>query len=226
MHSIFITFITACLLLSASSATAKCKVKAIFIQSNAELPEAAVLRVGEKFTEIELPRRNLSDAVGLETGDSPIIVLPSKPSGKEIPPGAPHFTIPDSWSNCILLFFHDSSNKVFPAKVIPVNASSAGFPLGDTLIYNVSKATVAAKLGTEQVKILPGKSAAVKPPRTGSGSYPVAIDCAFPGDKQPTALCRSTWQHEADARQILFIVPQSEQKIPSVWGILDREESE
>lgn len=226
MQSNFIALIAACLFLSASSASAKCKVKAIFIQPSDEVPEAAVLCVGEKFAEIDLPRRNLSDAIELEPGDSPIIVLPSKPIGREIPPGAPDFTIPDSWSNCILLFFHDPSNKVFPAKVIPVNASSADFPLGDTLIYNVSRATVGAKLGTEVVKILPGKSAAVKPPRTGSGSYLAAIDCAFPGDKQPTALCRSTWQHEAGARQILFVVPQSEQKIPSVWGILDREESE
>jgi hypothetical protein len=223
MHSTFIALIATCLLLSAHSASAKCKVKAIFIEPLDEVPETAVLGVNQQFTDIDLPKRNLSDSVELNAGESPIIVLPSKPIGGKIPPGIPHFTIPATWSSCILLFFHDPHNKVFPAKVIPVNASSADFPLGDTLIFNVSEATVAARLGTEVMKILPGKSVAVKPPRRGSGSYLAAIDCFFPSDTEPTALCRSTWQHEAEARQILFICPQADEKIPRVWGILDRE---
>ena len=227
MHCFLPASFVAGLLLTCHFATAKCETKAIFVQPASEVPETALLVVNQKFVDISLPRRNLSDAVELELSNEPgkstIAVLPGKPNGPEIPLDAPKFTIPPTWTRCILLFFHDANNKIFPARIIPVNTSNADFPLGHILIYNVSTATVVAKLGTETVKILPGKSASVKPPRSDSGAYPVAIDCALPGDKQPTALCRSKWQYESKARQILFIVPQPEQNDPRIWGILDRE---
>ena len=229
MHHFLPASLVACLFLTCHFASAKCEAKAILVQAANEVPEKAVLVVNKKFVDIDLPRRNLSDGVELEPSNEPgksaIIVLSQRPTGPEIPLDAPKFTIPPTWTSCILLFFHDVGNKVFPARIIPVNTSNADFPMGHILMFNVSTAAVAAKLGTETVKILPGKSLSVKPPRSGSGAYPVAIDCALPGDKQPTALCRSTWQHEAKARQILFIVPQPEQKIPRIWGILDREDS-
>lgn len=175
-------------------------------------------------TEINLPRRNLSDSVNLPAGDLVVSVLPGKPTGPEMPVGAPTVRIPESWSSCILLFFHDPKNPVFPAKVIPVNASAADFPLGHTVIFNVSSSMVVAKFGSELVKAAPGQSVTVKPPREGSGEYPIAIDCFFPGEKEPVALCRSSWQHEANARQILFVTPQPGQRIPGIWGVVDRAE--
>lgn len=214
------------LILSVVSATAACKVKAIFVQPPDDVPEKAVLVAGQKFLDIELPQRNLSPTVELPAGALVVGVLSTKPTQSEMPAGAPSFKIPETWTDCILLFFHDPSNKVFPAKIIPVNASSADFPLGHTVIFNVSPATVMAKFGEEIARVKPGQSVTVKPPRSGSGDYPIAIDCAYPGDKQPTALCRSTWQHEADARQILFVTPMPEQKIPRIWGVLDRQVQE
>jgi hypothetical protein len=215
--------ISTSLFLSAIPAVAACKVKAIFVQPPDEVPERAVLAAGQKFLDIELPQRNFSPAVELPPGTQVVAVLATQPAKSEMPTGAPVFKIPETWTDCILLFFHDPSNKVFPAKIIPVNASSADFPLGHTVIFNVSSATVMAKFGEEFARVEPGKSVTVKEPRSGSGDYPIAIDCAFPGEKEPVALCRSTWQHEANARQILFVTPQTGQKIPRVWGVLDRQ---
>ena len=214
--------IAACLVLSALPAAAACKVKAIFVQPPDGAPTKAVLVAGKKSLEIELPQRNFSPEVELPAGTTVVGVLPTKLEQPEMPPGAPVFKIPENWTNCILLFFPDSSNKVFPAKVITVNASSADFPLGHTLIFNLSPATVMAKFGGEVASVKPGQSVTVKPPRAGSGEFPISIDCAYPGDKEPTALCRSTWQHESNARQIRFITPMPEQKTPRVWGVLDR----
>lgn len=214
--------VAAGLLLAAFPASAACKVKAMFVQPPVGVPEKAVLFTGEKFLDIELPQRNLSTAVELPAGELVVAVLAGKLPVAEIPATAPKFKIPEAWTDCILLFFHDPKNTVFPARVIPVNASNADFPLGHTVVFNVSPASVMAKFGEEIVRVKPGQTVTVKPPRSGSGDYPIAIDCAYPGDKEPTALCRSTWQHEANARQILFITPLPEQKIPRVWGILDR----
>ncbi len=229
LHSsplVWFSAVVACLALPVTPVAAACKVKAIFVQPQDEVPEKAVLVVGQKFVDVELPQRNFSPAVELPGGAPVVGVLSTRPAQPEMPAGAPQFTIPETWTDCILLFFHDPSNKVFPAKIIPVNASSAEFPLGHTVIFNVSPATVMAKFGEEIVRVAPGKSVTVKPPRLGSGDYPVAIDCANPGDKEPTALSRSTWQHEANARQILFVTPMPGQKIPRIWGVLDRPELE
>jgi len=76
------------------------------------------------------------------------------------------------------------------------------------------------------VKVNPRSAAVVKAPANGFESYEVAIDCAFPGDAKPAALCRSTWQHDPEARQILFVTPAPGQKLPRVWGILDRQAPE
>ncbi len=207
-------------------AAAVCKVKAIFVQPPDAVPEKAVLVVGKKFLDIELPQRNFSPVVELPVGELAIGVLAGKPAAAELPAGAPSFKIPETWTHSILLFFHDPTNKLFPAKVIPVNASDDNFPLGHTLIFNVSPATIVAKFGTESVRVAPGKSVTVKEPRQGSGEYPIAIDCSYPGDKTPTALARSTWQHEKGARQVLFVTPMQGQKLPRVWGVLDRPDPE
>lgn len=212
------------LFLTVVPATAACKVKAIFVQPPDGVPETAVLVVGKKFLEIELPQRNLSPEVELPAGDLLVGVLATKPEKPEMPPEAPSFKIPEAWTNCILLFLYDPKNPVFPAKIIPVNASSADFPLGHTVIFNVSRTAVVAKFGEENAQVKPGQSVTVKPPRSGSGAYSVAIDCFFPGVKEPFALCRSTWQHEANARQILFVTPMPGQKNPRIWCILDRPE--
>ena len=203
------------------------KARAIFIQPTGEIPEKATLFTGSEYAEIELPTRNLSPEIELPAGDLAVAVLPETlAAGQKVPEGTQTFKIPEAWSRCILLFFPDPQNKIFPARVIPVNASAADFPRGHTLIYNVTQAAVVAKFGDSLVKILPGKTASLKPPIDKFGDYPVAIDCVFPGDTKPTSICRSQWQHDPDARQILFITPAPGFKVPRVWGILDRQQQD
>lgn len=200
--------------------------RAVFIQPANLEHSKAFLVAGDKAVEIELPQRNFSPEVELPDGALQVSILSNlPPAGTPVPAEAPQFTLPESWSRCLLLFFPDPSNSVFPAKVIPVNASTADFPKGHTLIYNVTSATISARFGSETVKVAPGKNAALKPPIANFGDYEVAIDCAFPGDKEPTAVCRSTWQHDPEARQVLFVTPSPGYKVPRVWGILDREKA-
>ncbi|MGJ8643869.1 MAG: hypothetical protein ACSHX9_10705 [Luteolibacter sp.] len=216
--------VVSCIFALAAPAAAKCKVKAIFVQPPSGAPSTAVLVVGAKYFDLELPQRNLSEAVELPAGELVVGVLTQRPVEGEMPKNITKFKIPENWTNCILLFFHDENNKTFPARVIPVNASTANFPLGNTVIFNASEATVAGTFGNRKVLVSPGKSKTVKAPRTGSGSYLVSIDCAYKGDEKPIALCRSTWQHEDEARQILFVTPSPGNKIPRMWGIIDREQ--
>lgn len=217
-----LTFI--CLIGMALPSAAARKVRAIFISPGSPALEKAVLFTGVQSVEIELPQRNLSPEVSLPDGDLLVAILPTPPAaGDDLPAAAPKIKIPAAWERCILLFFHDPTNPVFPARVIPVNASTADFPKGHSLIYNVSNASIQAKFGEEQLSVKPGNIASLRPPVAKLGDYLVAIDCILPGETKPTAICRSTWQHDPDVRQILFITPTPGFKVPRVWGILDRE---
>ncbi|MCB1131668.1 MAG: hypothetical protein KDN05_11095, partial [Verrucomicrobiae bacterium] len=198
-------------------------VRAIFIQPPDKAPEKALLFMEGGSVEIELPSRNLSPEVDLPAGDlSAFVLSEAPPAGEKPPQGAQLVRIPEAWSRCILLFFPVPDNKAFPARVIPLNASTGDFPLGHTLIYNVSPAKVAAKFGDLRVEVKPGGTASLKPPLARFGDYPVAIDCLFPGDSKPTSICRSQWQHDPEVRQLLFVTPAPGYKVPRVWSILDR----
>ena len=214
-----------CLLAMALPSAAARKVRAVFISPGSSGLEKAVLFTGTQYAKIELPQRSFSPEVDLPEGDLLAAILPA-PLGadQKLPAAAPKIKIPAAWERCILLFFPDPSNPVFPARVIPVNASTADFPKGHSLIYNVSTAAIMAKFGEEAISVKPGGTASLKPPIANFGDYLVAIDCILPGDAKPTAICRSTWQHDPDVRQILFVTPSPGFKVPRVWGILDREQ--
>ena len=214
-----------CLLALAMPSTAARKARAIFISPGGSPLQKAVLFTGAHYADVELPQRNLSPEVDLPDGDLLVAILPSPlAEGEKLPAEAPKIKIPAAWARCILLFFPDPSNRVFPARVLPVNASAADFPKGHTLIYNVSTAAIMAKFGDVLVSVKPGGIASLKPPIPGFGDYLVAIDCLLPGDTKPTAICRSSWQHDPDVRQILFITPTPGLKFPRVWGLPDREQ--
>ena len=219
--SLFLWWTLACAMPLHAARTAR----AIFIQPPDGSVEKAILFTGTTGIEIELPQRNFSREVSLPDGELTLAVLTQVPTKDgPVPPLAPVIKIPASWSRCLILLFPDSNNKVFPAHAVPFNASMDQFPVGHTMVFNVSRATVMVKLGKEEVRVKPGQSASVKPPLEKFGDYLVAIDCAFAGDKEATPLCRSTWRHDPQSRQILLITPEDGGKVPRVWGIQDRPE--
>ena len=201
------------------------EIRAMFIQPPQDAPQTVHLHSGKKSFELELPSRSLSPEVKVPNGELVFAVLPEALAAGATPPeGAPTVTIPESWSRCILLFFPDPKNPVVPARIMPVDGSTARFPKGETLIYNVSSATMVGKFGDKVVSVKPGKTGVVKPPRDSFGAYPVAIDCILKGSKNRKAVCRTNWQHDPEARQILFVTPPSPgNKVPRVWGVLDHE---
>jgi hypothetical protein len=214
-----------CLLLSLVAAprlTAR-EVRTIYLAGTGSQLYKAYLLGAKTALEVELPQRNLSPEAKLPNGDLTLIALPSAPvEGTPIPEGAPRCTIPESWQRCILIFLGDPKNTVFPVRIIPVDASSVNFPKGSTRIYNLSKTTILGQFGKERVHLESGKSTTFGAPISDFGGYPMGIDCIPEGEKTPRAVCRSFWQHDPEARQVLFVVPQIDQVLPRVWSVLDK----
>ncbi len=196
----------------------------IFLDSPAGATESAVLFSEKGLVDITLPKRNLSQEFDLPGGDLLLAALPSRlKEGEPLPKGAPTVLIPESWNRCILLFFPDPSNDTFPVRIIPVNASQAVFPLGKTLVFNLSDARLIASFGGQKVSIPSSEQGIIEAPIQEFGSYPVAIDFLPENSETPVAVCRTTWQHDPESRQILFVIPGG--KVPRIWGVMDRPEN-
>ena len=220
MHKLFILFII--FGVTATSLSAR-TVRAIFLQPPAGAPDKAFLFTGSKSSEIALPSRNLSPEITIPNGELTLAILPaSLPEGGEVPEGAQTMKIPEAWKRCILIFLPAPKRSVFPANVLLVNSSDANLPKGNTIIYNLTDNTVQGKFGELLLQVKPRGTATLKPPLKENGQYPVAIDCILPETQERVSAVRSNWVHYQDARQILFVIPNPDRKIPRIWGVLDR----
>ncbi len=216
--------VTAVALLSSVLPSSARTIRTIFVEPPPNTPEKVFLFTGKEYIETELAFKSLSAEIEIPAGQLALAVLPNKlAADAKVPEQAPKITIPESWDRCILLFFPDPANSVLKARVMPLNASQGDFPKGSTRIFNVSNAAIYAKFGAEGAKITPGQVATVKAPRSGFGDFPVAVDCMLPGETKPRALCRTSWQHDPESRQIMFVTPVEGYTVPKMWGVLDRE---
>lgn len=211
-------------LLSAVSSQGR-EVRTIYMPGSGAAIATAYLVNLETTVQIEFPQRNLSPEVKIPEGDLVMAVLAAPlDAGAKIPAEAPLVSVPAAWERCIFIFLGDPGNKVFPVRVIPVDSSAAYFPKGNTLIYNLSKTTLIAKFGEKLVTAEPGKSKMFGAPIPNFGAYPVFIDYIPEGKTERRTICRSYWQHDPDARQIMFVIPQEQSETPRVWGTLDNSE--
>lgn len=215
-----LAFLTAIVIMIVPTMAQERSLRTLFFKRPAEMPTTAVLFHQAASIQVDLPPMNLSGPVAIPAGDLVFAILPQSPqSGVPIPPGAPQIKVPAAWQRVILLFFPDPGNKVFPVRVLPVDGSLDKFKPGELLCYNLSTAEVGAILGEAKFRIASGKSSILKPLRTDAGDYPVSIDCLLPGETRPRPICRTTWRHDPDIRQLLFIVNADDRTVPRIWSI-------
>lgn len=196
--------------------------RTVYLKRPAEAPATAVLVHEGGNIQISLPAMNLSEPVKLPQGDLVLAVLPQAPAADSpIPPAAPQVKIPAAWSQVLLLFFPDPTNKAFPVRVLPFDASIGSFKPGEMLCLNQSTAVVNGSLGEAKFQIDPGQSAIIKSSLKEAGDYPVEVDCLLKGETRPRPICRATWRHDLNTRQILFIVNTDDRAVPRIWSVVE-----
>ena len=217
-----ILIVTLSLTVSIASLQAR-SVRAIFLSPPKNAPKSAFLYTGSESLEVPLPTRNLSTSVKLPKGALTMAVLPNPlAEDAEVPKEAQIVKIPEQWTNCIMVFLPNAKNKIFPASVVVIDGSNAKFPLGETMIYNLTDQLFLGKFGSKSLTIRAWKSDKIKTKaQAGKRFYPVAIDCVAADTQKRTALTRTNWIHYPEARQILFVTQLADQKVPRVWGVLD-----
>lgn len=209
------------LALSASNSWGR-TARAIFVGATADSPKEATLVAGESQVTIPLPRRYLSPEFELPNGPLNIAVLANPPlPDTEIDPTAPKVVIPEDYGRCLLLFIPDPRNKTFPARVVAIDTSPSIFKEGHSVIYNLSNFSVAGQFGERKLVVPPRKRAALKPPVSEAGGYPVQIACQASEESKWITICHSTWVHNPQARQLIFITSTDGRQTPRVWSVFD-----
>ena len=196
--------------------------RAVFFKRPASIAESAVLAHAGGSIAITLPAMNLSEPVTIPDGDIVLAALPRAPTKDHpIPPGAPLVKIPAAWSQVLLLFFPDPRNKDFPVRVLPVDGSFTVFKPGDLLWLNLSAATVGGTLDKTPFRIPSGTITVVKPTRSETGDFPVAVNCLLKGETTPRPICRTTWRHDPQIRQLIFVINAEDRPVPRLWSVAE-----
>lgn len=198
------------------------EIRTLLVPGKDDAPEKVFLADKTSIIELELPQRNLSVEQELPNGDLLMAALSKAPvEPAEIPEGFPIVKIPAGWQRCLLIFIPDEGNPAFPYRAIPFDISASKLALGETMVLNLSDTVVSVRLDKERGLVAPAETTTIAAPRPDFGAFPVEIDRLIKGEQKPRAIFRSMWQHDPEARQILFVIPQEGSKTPRIWGLPD-----
>ncbi len=186
------------------------------------VPDTLHLFDGLKSQEVELPYMNLSKVYNIAPGPVTLRMLSSPViDPKSIPSAAPSVVVPVSTKHIYLLLTVDLSNKVAPVKMAIIDANYDKIGKGEMLWFNLTKNTVAGKIGSRNLNVKPGGRALVKEPARGSEDYPVELYFRVPGDDFIHPLCENRWRHNPSSRSISFIVADGNRRAPKIRTFSD-----
>jgi len=211
-------------------------IRTIFVNAPKSAPKSVILYVakesnaaaarnllprGEAF-ESKLLRTRLSSDIEIPSGSLVAWILDKAPTKEEgIPAGAQKIILPANWSRIGLIFTYDPDNRIFPAKVKPINLSAENFKKGDIMVYNLSKASMIGLFGSTKVSLEPNSYKIIAAPITKNKSYIAKIDCILPGSKERTSVVSTRWVGYQNLKEIKFMFDTPNNKKPRMWGIKD-----
>ena len=194
----------------------------LFLAAPADAPQKLFLFDGITSQEVELPSMNLSKVYSLAAGDLTLSMLGTKPAADvPLPAGAPKAAVAETLQDIYLLVASDPANKVVPVRFQVINANAEGFKNGQLLWYNLSPHRIGGKIGTETLDLAPNARAVLNAPSTTSGDYNVKIGYVPAGTERAEPICETVWMHEPRSKNIVFVVPVAESRIPRIMGFPD-----
>lgn len=194
----------------------------LFLTAPADAPRKLFLFDGITSQEVELPSMNLSKVYSLAAGDLTLSMLGTKPTADvPLPVGAPKAAVAETLQDIYLLVASDPANKVAPVRFQVINANAEGFKNGQLLWYNLSPHRIGGKIGTETLDLAPNARAIISAPSTTSGDYNVKIGYVPAGTERAEPICETVWMHDPRSKNIVFVVPVAESRIPRIMGFPD-----
>ena len=194
----------------------------LFLAAPVDAPQKVFLFDGITSQEVELPSMNLSKVYSLAAGNLTLSMLETKPAADvPLPLGAPKAAVAETLQDIYILVASDPANKVVPVRFQVINANADGFRNGQLLWYNLSPHRIGGKIGTEVLDLAPNARAILKAPSNTSGDYNVKIGYVPAGTERAEPICETVWTHEPRSKNIVFVVPVAESRIPRIMGFPD-----
>ncbi len=194
----------------------------LFLDAPHDAPRSVYLSDGSTFQRVDLPRMNLSDIYQLPPGKLALRMFSKPPvEGEPLPTDGPMVTVGESLNDFYLLVSSNPAAKDIPLRMQTVNASSANFRKGQMLWFNLSPYQVIGKLGSQSLNMKPNSRTVVDAPMSGFEEYPVRIGYLPESGKRAEPICSTVWQHDADARSIVFVINPPSGRIPQIRGFID-----
>jgi hypothetical protein len=200
---------------------AKRNVRVIYHGAPANAPEKAFLYgASGKFAPVDLRRYEVTENIALPDNGEQFILLPKMlPADKPAPANAPKVTIPVDWDLCVLLVITDPSNKTFPIRIQPVNASASVFAPGEIYWVNLSEIAVGGKVGEQNLLLKPKTTVLMPAPKKEKGDFYVKLDSLTRGEEKSRWFVRKSWRHNARTRQIVFVIPKDPPELAALYVV-------
>lgn len=184
-------------------------------------PKSAFLFDGSGSRAITLPSMNFSEVIRLPSGELTIALTADDISDPEtLPPDAPSLSIPEELMDFYIILTPDPENKVFPVKMILVNAAAGELNPGETLWCNFTPHRISAKLGGDEMSVDPGGRTVSRNPVPASGYYTAEFEYKINGKGAWAPIGEQQWWHDAKSRH-LGLVLNSGRKLPDIHLLRD-----
>ncbi len=223
-----IVFIASVCQLAPATAQEKAKrtCRILFLAAPPDAPKTLFLSDGSSTQQIELPSMNLSKIYPLANGDITLTMLPAMPLPQvPLPADAPKATVAEAIRDIYLLVSSDPANKTAPVRFQVINANVDGFRNGQLLWFNLSPHRISGKIGSETLDLPPNSKAILKTPATNIGDYNVKIGYVPAGTQRTEPVCETIWLHDPKIKNVVFVLPVPESRIPRIMGFPDYRES-
>lgn len=195
--------------------------RVIFIERAITDPDKAQLFDGAVSHEVSLSGMNFSEVVKLPEGDL-VLGMTADPvaAPEDFPGGAPSVKIPADIRDLYLIVGSDPGNKVFPVRLLPLDAGGQKLKTGETLWINLTKHSIKGLLGKEALSIPAGGRVVGKAPLAISGYYKAAFLYQPDSKGEYVPVLRKSWWFDASSKNLGFII-NSGGRLPRIFTFRD-----
>ena len=177
---------------------------------------------GQTSYDVQPARKNLSPVYKLTNSSQVLSLSLDQGATAEKPPvDSPKINIPEGITDLLLLLLPDPSNPTIPIKFFLVDIGDPHLKIGETMWVNLTKNTISAELGSQQLTIEPESQAASKPPATTSGYYLASFSYKAPESDTFAAIMSKSWWHDATNKSIGFIIKDNNRILPNIFTVRD-----
>lgn len=194
----------------------------LMLGERGSVPEPLYLHDGKSTRQVEVPRMNLSTPYEMPGGALTLRLLTAIPAEGQPPnPAAPSAAVAEGIGSFYLLVTADPANKAVPVRMQVIDASVDRFKPGQMLWYNLTATDVGGEVGTQKVAIKARSKEITDAPAKAAEDYNVKLVYRSQKDQAPQPICETRWQHDPQARTVLFVVNEPGTPLPRIFAFPD-----